>query len=621
MTGFNDIKNKSARQWQKAKKSWLRLTSHFMRPIISVATGLDIVTVIASLVCLTSLIVYGGFDHNPSDTRLLFDILRGCHIVFLINVIYNFTLNSRRTFRQTRIIKWIVDVAMLISLLPLLYPHPANPWIPFLEKILYSRGFIVAVLAAYAAMEISYATIAAIGKRTNPSLLLSVSFLFLILVGSLLLMMPKCTVNGISYVDALFVSTSAVCITGLTPVDVSHTFTPTGLLILAILIQAGGLGVMTFTSFFALFFSGNTSIYSQLMVKDMVYSKSFNALIPTLLYILGFTIAVEAIGAGAIFLSVHGTLGMEVDDEVIFSAFHSLSAFCNAGFSNIEGGLSNPTLLHSNQSVYLIVSVLVLAGGIGFPILVNLKTAAGKYLKNMWHIFLRRRDRHYPPHLYDLNTKVVIFTTGTIFIVSAALFFLFEYNNSLAGMSLYDKIVQSIFNSWVPRSSGFSSVNPAGFLNITLVMFIILMWIGGASQSTAGGIKVNTFAIMILNLKAVVMGHERVTAFRRTISIPSLRRAHAVVAISILAYAVYSMLLIGFEPELGAKALLYESASALFTVGTSLGVTPLLGTASKMLLCTAMFLGRVGIISLLAGIAGSRNRTPVHYPSDNIIIN
>lgn len=239
----------------------------------------------------------------------------------------------------------------------------------------------------------------------------------------------------------------------------------------------------------------------------------------------------------------------------------------------------------------------------------------------MWHIFLRRRDRHYPPHLYDLNTKVVIFTTGTIFIVSAALFFLFEYNNSLAGMSLYDKIVQSIFNSWVPRSSGFSSVNPAGFLNITLVMFIILMWIGGASQSTAGGIKVNTFAIMILNLKAVVMGHERVTAFRRTISIPSLRRAHAVVAISILAYAVYSMLLIGFEPELGAKALLYESASALFTVGTSLGVTPLLGTASKMLLCTAMFLGRVGIISLLAGIAGSRNRTPVHYPSDNIIIN
>ena len=621
MIGFTGIVKKITRQWQIVKSNYLRLTSHFMRPIATIASVLDIITVIASLICLTSLTVYGGFDHKPEDTRLLFHILRGCHILFLINVLYNLILNSRQTLRQTRIIKWIVDAAMLISLLPLIYPHPLHPWIPFLEKVLYSRSFIIPVLAAYAAMELSYGTIAAIGKKTNPSLLLSASFLFLILVGSLLLMMPKCTTAGISYIDALFISTSAVCITGLTPVEISNTLTPTGLLILAILIQTGGLGVMTFTSFFAIFFSGNTSIYSQLMVKDMVYSKTFNALIPTLLYILGFTIAVEAAGAVAIYLSINNTLALSTEDKIVFSAFHSLSAFCNAGFSNIEGGLSNPALLHSNQCVYLVISILVAAGGIGFPILVNFKTAAARYLKKIWDFFSPRPNHHYAAHIYDLNTKIVVYTTSIIFIASSGLFLLFEYDNSLAGMSIYDKIAQSIFNSWVPRSSGFSSVNPSGFMNITILMFIILMWIGGASQSTAGGIKVNTFAIMILNLKAVIQGKESVTAFRRAISVPSLKRAHAVIAISVVTYALYSMILIWLEPQLSAKALLYEAASALFTVGTSLGITPMLDSSSKILLCTAMFLGRVGIISLLAGIVRTHIDTSARFPSDYIIIN
>ena len=152
-------------------------------------------------------------------------------------------------------------------------------------------------------------------------------------------------------------------------------------------------------------------------------------------------------------------------------------------------------------------------------------------------------------------------------------------------------------------------------------MFVVLMWIGGASQSTAGGIKVNTLATMVLNLKAVVLGRERVTAFRRTISVPSLRRAHAVVGLSIVAYIFYSMMIMWMEPELDTRALLYEAASALFTVGSSLGITPLLGTSSKVLLCTAMFLGRVGIISLLVGIVGNHNDPPARFPSDNIIIN
>ena len=460
-----------------------------------------------------------------------------------------------------------------------------------------------------------------LGKRTNPSLILTGSFIVLILAGSFILMMPRCTTGELSYVDSLFVATSAVCITGLTPVDISTTFSLPGLAVLGFLIQAGGLGVMTFTSFFALFFSGNTSVYNQLMMKDIISSKTIGALVPTLFYILGFTLLIEALGAGAFFLCIHGELNMSLQDEIIFSLFHSLSAFCNAGFSNIEGGLSNPALLHSNQSVYIVASVLIAAGGIGFPILMNVAQATKMHLRALWHRIRRDGPRRLPIHIYDLNTKIVVATTGWIFAVSATLFLLFEYDNTLSGMTAYEKVVQSVFNAWVPRSSGFSSVNPASMLNITLLMFVVLMWIGGGSQSTAGGIKVNTFAAMLLNLKAIVAGRTRVEVFGRTISVPSLRRAHAVVGLSILAYVCYSMLLLGLEPSLSAKELLYEAASALFTVGSSLGVTPELSDLSKVLLSTAMLLGRVGIISLLAGIVGTHTDSAARYPSDNIIIN
>lgn len=609
------------RYWLIARHAYIRFTSRFIPAIRMGNNIMALLAFLASLVCLTALIVYFGYDHTPADLKKLSRLLRGCQIVFIINVLYGLTLMLRQTLRQTKIIKWIVDLGVLLTLLPLAYPRPEHPWIPLLEAILYSNRFLFSVLGAYSIVDVSFGILKTLGKRTNPSLILSASFLLFIFLGSLLLMMPRCTYGGIEYSDALFVSTSAVCITGLTTVDVSSTFTPSGLLILAVLIQAGGLGVMTFTSFFALFFSGNTSIYSQLMVRDMIYSKTMSSLLPTLLYIFGFTVVIELLGAVAIFLSIHGTLGMSLSDELIFSGFHSLSAFCNAGFSNVEGGLSNPMLLYHNRSIYIIVTILVAAGGIGFPILVNFKQAFVSRLRQLWRRLRRQPSRRQPVHIYDLNTKIVLVASLWLMTISTVLFFLFEYDNSLDGMTMTDKWIQSWFNSFVPRSSGFSSVNPARFLNITVIMFMLLMWIGGASQSTAGGIKVNTFATMLMNLKAIILGHDRVTAYGRTIAIPSIRRAHAVIGLSIIALFLYTITLVGLEPSLPLKALVYEATSALFTVGSSLGITPELSVPSKILLSTAMFLGRVGIISLLVGVVGTHNDPPFRLPTDNIIIN
>lgn len=618
---MNDFRNKLRRRWLVARHSYLRFTSRFTFMIKRGGDILGVITFIAALFCVAGIIVYFGFDHSTGEWKGLLRTVRAARIVFLVNVIYSLTLNLRATLRQNRLFKWIVDIAVLVTLLPLLYPRPEHPWIPVLEQILYSRKFIFAILCAYSVMVISSGVMKLLSRHTNPSLIMATSFLILIFIGSLLLMMPRCTLVPLSYIDSLFIATSAVSITGLCPVELSDTFTPQGLLILALLIQTGGLGIMTFTCFFALYFSGNTSVYSQLMVKDMIYSKSISSLLPTLLNILAFTLIIELAGAVAIFISVHGIMGMDIHEEMIFAGFHAMSAFCNAGFSNLEGGLSNPLLLHSDQSVYIIASVLIFAGGIGFPILMNFRQAAARRLSRAWRWLMRRPPRPRKAHLLDFNTKIVLETSAWLVALSSLLFFIFEYNHTLAGMSLYDKIVQSVFNSFVPRSSGFSSVNPAGMMNTTLIMFTFLMWVGGGSQSTAGGIKVNTFATMLLNLKATVLGRSHVTAFNRTIDAGSLRTAHAVIGLSVLAYLLVASLLVFLDPELSVKALLYEAASGLFTVGTSLGITPDLSIGSKIVLCLAMFLGRVGLLSVLAGIVGTRSEPPVKYPSDNIIIN
>ena len=582
---------------------------------------LNVLTLIAATATLTLLVIYAGYRLEPDEITEISRTLRAAQGIFVVRIIYGWLFPRSSGQRSSTALKWTVEGLVMLTLLPAIYPHPEHPWIPWLEALLYSRAFLNTALGAYAAVTLCFGLQMLVGKRTNPSLLLSGSFLLLILIGSLLLMLPNCTYAGIRYIDALFVSTSAVCITGLSSVDIYVNFTPMGLAVLAVLVQIGALGVMTFTSFFALFFSGSPSIYSQLLLRDMIYSRSMSALLPTLLYILGFTLVVEAAGAALIWASVHGELGMSLEEEVVFALFHSLSGFCNAGFSTYPDGLANPLLLDGHLSLYWIMSALIIAGSIGFPILVNFRDVAVYRMRRIWRRLRLRHREARNVHPFNMNTKIVLVTFFALFILGAAGFWLIEHDHALRGMSPAEQLTQAVFNSATPRSAGFSSVAPATFMPATLVMVMLLMWVGGASQSTGGGIKVNTLAALLLNLRAVITGRERVNAFGRNVSVWSIRRANSVVTLSIITYAFYSLTLLCLEPELEPKALLFEACSALFTVGSSLGVTPELSEPSKGLLCTAMFIGRVGVLSLLIGLAGRRHEVNATYPSDNIIIN
>lgn len=575
-------------------------------------------TVVGAVLALVTLALMGGYDHIPAEMHSLRSALHWIQAVFVAHILFEMIFEPRRYLSDTRAVKWIFDGAILLYTAMLaidIHQQVTAPVAAFLR----GRYFFYAVMFGYSVVELSSAMMSLTRRRTNPSLLLSGSFIFFILLGSLVLMLPRFTTTPISYIDSLFVATSAVCITGLTPVDIAATFTPWGYIVLCLLFQVGALGVLTFTCFFAIFFSGAPSVYNQLLISDMIYSKTMNALVPTLLYILGFTLVIEALGAVAVYFTIPAGMIAGDGDKVMFAVFHAISSFCNVGYSCLPDGMANPALMDRAQGTYLVTCVLVVAGGIGFPILVNFKDILHVRLRKVW-LRLRGKRSDCPVHLYDLNTKLVLVTYFAILAVASLAFFCLEYNNTLAGMTLWQKVVQSVFNSLTPRSAGFASVDIGAFLPLTLLLVMVQMWIGGASQSLAGGVKVNTVAAVVLNVRSVLHGSSRPRAFQRSISVATTRRANAVVILSVMSYIVVAAALLLLEPQLQPKALLFEALSALFTVGSSLGVTASLGTSAKIVLCLAMFAGRVGIISILTGLIRPSRDLSMHLPEENLII-
>lgn len=608
----------------KIYHKFLLYQNKWIHPYIRVALGvMTTLTYLASILLIVGLVYEHGFTISVAEAHQLQRLYHGVWIVFLSDISLRIALEYKDTRQTFSKLTWILTFLLYLTLVPVVFHRPeVEGAIQAVWDFLNGRIYHLALLLMLSFLNLSYGLVRLLGRRTNPSLILAVSFLIIILIGTGLLMLPRSTVAGISWVDSLFISTSAVCVTGLTSVDVASTFTTTGFVIIILLIQIGGLGVMTLTSFFAMFFMGNTSLYNQLVVRDMVSSNSLNSLLSTLVYILGFTLAIEGVGMLAIWSDIHGTMGMDIHEELAFSAFHSISAFCNAGFSTLPGNLGNPLLMSGHNPFYIYISLLIILGGIGFPILVNFKDIILYHIRRFWR-FLRTWEwdgrRFY--HLYNLNTRIVLIVTFLLLVVGTAGIALFEWNASFAGMSVADKWTQAFFNASCPRTAGFSSVDLASLSVQTLLIYLILMWIGGGSQSTAGGIKVNAFAVVVLNLVAVLRGTERVEVFGRELSYDSIRRSNATVVMSFGVLFVFIFIISILEPKLSLLTVTFECVSAISTVGSSLNATPLLGNDSKLLVALLMFVGRVGLITLMLGIIKQKKNTKYQYPSGQIIIN
>lgn len=555
------------------------------------------VVLVAALMLVVGTVIEYGFmltDEQRGEVKAFYLYTWG---VFIIDRLLHVILKPGYVRKSASGMELVMNILLILSVLPIIVPS-----LRFLSAIFFNGPVLLLSI-----LELSYFLTHILGKRTNPSAVMAISFLVIILIGSLLLIMPKCTIPevNLSWIDSLFTATSAVCVTGLIPIDVASTFTFSGQLIIICLIQIGGLGVMTLTSFFALFFMGEISVNNSMVVKDLISSESLSSIWSTLKHIIVLTFSLEAAGAVLIWISIHNTLGLALDDEFFFAVFHSVSAFCNAGFSNFAQGLGNPLILNDNYLIFWVIALLVICGGIGYPVLMEVKNVISGRIRKV--------------SSFGINTRIVLLTTTILLALGTALLAIFEWNSSFAGRSTFWKLTQAFFNSASPRTAGFISLDLTGFCTQSVLVYMFLMWVGGASQSTAGGIKVNTLAVAVLNILAVMRGQSRVEIHNRELTRNSVHRANATITLSIFVLAIAILLTSIVDPNLSLKAVAFECISALGTVGSSLNATPLLTTAGKVIIILLMFFGRVGVLTIAASFVRPKGDPEYRLPKAEIM--
>ncbi|MBU5617245.1 ATPase [Psychrobacter sp. TAE2020] len=462
-------------------------------------------------------------------------------------------------------------------------------------------------------------------KRTflNPGQFFILSFLSVILVGALLLMMPKATTQPLSFVDALFTATSAVCVTGLIVVDTATYFTTFGQVIIMGMIQIGGLGILTFVTYFSYFFKGGVSYETQLSIGEMTYAQRLGDAVTTLKSILYVTFGVEALAAVFIYSSIYDLPGMSLSERLFFSVFHAVSAFCNAGFSTFSAGLYDETV-RFNYPLQLTIATTFIFGGLGFIIVVNLL----RYLRHRTERFLYRNSHSnesryaYQPWLLSINSRITLIMTGALLLIGLIGVMIFEYNGILVEhSSWYGKLISAFFTAATPRTAGFNNSDMDALAFPTIMLTIFLMWVGASPNSTGGGIKTSTFAIALLNTLSIARGQGRVEVFQREIADISIRRAFSIMWLSLLVIGTGVTVISYNQPELELIKVVFECFSAYSTVGLSLNLTPELSDFSKLVVAVIMFVGRVGMLTIFIALLKNMRQRNYRYPTEEITIN
>ncbi len=453
-----------------------------------------------------------------------------------------------------------------------------------------------------------------IGARNlTPGGALLLSFALFMAIGTLLLKMPNATPTGISWVDALFTATSAVCVTGLTVVDTAADFTRHGQFVILCLAQLGGLGIMTLTYFFAHFLTGGVSFRNRIALQDLLSEENLGQIGMMVGLIVGFTFSFELAGAAAIYFSMDGVTAMSQGERLFFSVFHSVMSFCNAGFSTVPDGLANATL-RGNVGLVSVVMLLVTAGGIGFPV-----------VKNFWEFavaVVRRRlglRVAVPPRL-TINSRVVLVTSLCLTAGGAMFIYVTEFvisHGDTAGLPAW---FAALFHSVTARTGGFNISSTQLLAPATMTIIMCLMFIGGSPASTAGGIKTSTLAVAVLALRRVLLGRAEIEAFGRRVGDDTANRALAVVLVAVAFVSVMLVTICALHPELPQAEVMFEVVSAASTTGLSRGIAPQFGDAAKCVLVLTMFVGRIGALMVLAAFLPRRPNKGYRLPEGRIVI-
>jgi potassium uptake TrkH family protein len=457
-------------------------------------------------------------------------------------------------------------------------------------------------------------------KILNPAQLFMVSFAIIIFVGAMFLMMPMATTVPITFTDAFFTSTSAVCVTGLTVVNTATRYTFLGKFIILALIQIGGIGVMTITSFFGIFFKEKSSFREQTMLRNYLSEDSFDVILKSLMKVVLITLLIEAIGAAFVYLSLEKNALGSVSDNLKFSVFHAVSAFCNAGFSTLSDNLYD-VRIRTNYNLHFWIANLVVLGGIGFPVLLNLFHYCKSQVRWLYAYFRTRKPYIHQVNMITLNSKIVIFSTFILLASATLAFMYFESGHTQLGMDFKGRLATSYFQSVTPRTAGFNSFRMAALSMPTILIMTFLMWVGASPVSTGGGIKTSTFAIAILNAYRIIRGGNHIEVRRYEIHEFSVNKAFAIITLSIFIILFGAFAIFIFDGQFGMYRVIFECFSAFGTVGLTLDLTPNLSAPSKYILIALMYVGRMGSLTILLSLVKAYgNSTLYRYPKENIII-
>lgn len=563
-------------------------------------------------VAAVSLVAQYGFYLTEGQQRFLSMVDVVIVGVFLLDAAVRFAL-SRRKLAYMRA-RWVTLallglIAVQLFLVSVLEGRGGLPVFMASPGVFsLTKGYIV-VLQAYLVLLILGEAVRAnrriASTRVAPARTVILSFIVIIIVGGLLLGTPKATTRGIiAPIDAFFTATSAVCVTGLVVVDTGSYFTRFGHAIMITLIQIGGLGLITFATFFATVLRGGLGVRESLVLRGMMTFESIGRIGRTLRYVIGITFLMELAGAVLLYVFTKGDFATS-GQAARASVFHSVSAFCNAGFS-----LNSTSFMRyvANIPVNLVMTSLIVAGGLGFPVLMSV---VHKYP------ILGRREG--PGRRWPLHVRLVVATTAALLVFGAVSFLALEWNGALDGMPLGSRLAAAWFGSVTARTAGFNTVDTASLALPTLFLLAALMFIGGSPGGTAGGVKTVTLSLVLASIRSMFTGTGRVEFFRRRVPDWLVREALAVVAMGIIVVSGGIMVLLIVE-NLPLSDALFEVVSAFGTVGLSTGVTASLSTAGKLAVMLIMLTGRIGPLTLALALAQRGEKPLYDYPEERVII-
>ena len=575
---------------------------------------LRILSIIVTFTAMGSIIYYYGYEKTTESTIICQLIIRISFIFyilrFLFKIFYEFSpieFIKQNIFEASLMLVLIIcGVAIEFFGFPFFTENQSLKELPIVGSfsilIIQLFFFIILIIdVAKASQRIGLLNL-------GPAALLSLSFIILIFSGAGLLLLPEMSIDhSISFVDALFTSCSASCVTGLIVVDTATFFTFKGKVIIMILIQLGGLNIITFATYFTTFYRSSGLKYQSLL-KDLLSTDKITENRQLLWDIILFSLIIEMIGAITIFFQ-WGSLHFDsLKHQIFYSIFHTISAFNNAGFTLFTDNLYEETIRYS-YGLQLTIATLIVFGGLGFTVMHDIFSPES----------IRARLR-YPWKKLKVNTKLSVITSLILIAVGALFFYILEYDNTVDQSSIFGSFVSSIFQSVTTRTAGFNTVDMTSVGQPILIIMIMLMFIGASPGSTGGGIKTTTFALLFTSAIATLRRKKNIEVFKSNISFDCVDRAYSLLLFAIVVIMLSAFMLTITEPDMPFIGLLFEEVSAFGTVGLSTGITPDLSNAGKYIIIATMFIGRIGPLTLALALIKRRASAKYRYSNANVLI-